>query len=293
MAEVFGAVAGVFGVVSLSMQLAESIQKVKSFRANFKQACPRLADLVEEIEETCDLMIELEHEVQDTGVVTSLLMYRCMNSSRKAVEYFARVTRELETYAKRRRIRGGLRYALSQDDVARMLSRMERAKGLLAMAYTQYLGSVQQQQYDIMIRSLERLTLGQQDIIQRMDSASVCQLRRFAESAAIRTDCGKKFMRIFEVRTPNWMSKKIWQLALDRSTIGWQFTMRTYGVVSRHDHIVKACQNSDTVAMQRLFDTGAASPFDQTAEGFDLVSVSYHLAPRCWEIIITARLTCL
>ena len=52
MAEAFGVAAGVFGVVSMSIQLAESVQKVRSFRANFKQACPRLADLVEEIDET-------------------------------------------------------------------------------------------------------------------------------------------------------------------------------------------------------------------------------------------------
>jgi hypothetical protein len=62
MAEAFGAAAGVFGVVSLSIQLAESIQKVKSFRANFKHACPRLADLVEEIAETYDLMKDLEYQ---------------------------------------------------------------------------------------------------------------------------------------------------------------------------------------------------------------------------------------
>jgi hypothetical protein len=37
MAEALGVAAGVFGVVSLSIQLAESVQKVKGFYANVKK----------------------------------------------------------------------------------------------------------------------------------------------------------------------------------------------------------------------------------------------------------------
>jgi hypothetical protein len=275
MAEAFGAAAGVFGVVSLSIQLAESIQKVKSFRANFKHACPRLADLVEEIAETYDLMKDLEYQSEDTGATASLLMCRCINSSRRAVEYFAKVTSELEIYAKRNRIRGGLKFALSQDEIARMLSRMERAKGILAIAYMQHLRAVQQQQYDMMMQGIERLALGQNDILQRMKPAAGVHQIVCTNDVVAKTD-RKNFRRIFEVRTPEWMNDKIWQLALDRSICGWQFTMRTYGVVPRNAPIIKACQGGNTVAMQRLFDTGAASPFDQTLEGYELAWVSHY-----------------
>lgn len=212
MAEAFGVAAGVFGVVSMSIQLAESVQKVRSFRANFKQACPRLADLVEEIDETYDLMKELEHQTQNTGAVPTLLMCRCINSSRRAVEYFAQVTSELEIYANRRKIRGGIKFALSQDEIARMLSRMERAKGLLVLAYVQHLRVVQQQQYDVMIQGIERLTSGQDDILQRMRPAAVDQQPVCTNGAVAKTD-RKNFRRIFEVRTPEWMNDKIWQLA--------------------------------------------------------------------------------
>ena len=278
MAEAFGAAAGVFGVVSLSIQLAESIQKVKSFRANFKHACPRLADLVEEIAETYDLMKDLEYTSEHTGAAASLLMCRCINSSRRAVEYFAKVTSELEVYAKRNRIRGGLKFALSQDEIARMLSRMERAKALLAMSCTQHLNAVQQQQYDAMIQAIETLASGQRDILQRLEPAAIVQRSVHANGAVAMADRGKKLKRIFEVHTPKWMNSHVWQLALDRSICGWQFTMRTYGVVPRNAPIIMACLDGDTIAMQRLFDIGAASPFDQTSEGFELVSVSHRPA---------------
>jgi len=281
MAEAFGAVAGVFGVISLGIQLAESVQKVKSFHANFKQACPRLADLVEEIGETCDLIEELEHHTPITDAATGPLTCGFLSSSRKAVEYFAKVASELESYTKRKRIRGSLRFALSQHEIARMLSRMERAKTLLTMAYMQYLSARQRQQYDIIAQGFERLASGQKNILQRVETASADPQAGSVKSVVARKSCGKNLQRIFEVRTPAWMTHKIWQLALDKSISGWQFTMRTYGVVSRDDPIIKACQIGDTVAMQRLFDTGAASPFDQTSEGFELVSVSQRLVLGC------------
>jgi hypothetical protein len=49
MAEVFGVAAGAIGVVSLSIQLAESLQKVKRFYGAVKNAPPQVEELVEEI----------------------------------------------------------------------------------------------------------------------------------------------------------------------------------------------------------------------------------------------------
>jgi hypothetical protein len=289
MAEAFAVAAGVFGVVSLSIQLGESIQKVKSFLADFKQASPRLAELVEEIGETHSLMKELEHQTKMTGAVTNPLICRCIGSSRRAVEYFAQVTSELEIYGKRHKMRGALKFALSQHELTRMLNRMERAKGLLVTACTQHLGAVQQQRYDTMIRGIERLASGQNDILQRMETTSIAQPPEYTTTVA-RMGCGRRLKRIFEVRTPEWMNNKIWELALDRSICGWQFTMRTYGVIPQNAPIIRACQNGNTVAMQRMFDTGAASPFDQTPEGLGLVSVSHHPDSQPLCILFT---TCL
>ena len=50
MAEVFGIAAGTIGVVSLSIQLAESLQKVKSFYSAVKNAPTQAEELIEEIE---------------------------------------------------------------------------------------------------------------------------------------------------------------------------------------------------------------------------------------------------
>lgn len=285
MAETFGASAGVLSVVSLSIQLAESVKKIKNFRANIKHACPRLTELVEEIEATCELMRLLDHETESTKTTRTPTIRRCMSNSRKVVEDFVRLASELESYAKKTRIRGGLRYAFRQEEIAGMFTRMERAKALVDMASMQHHIALQQQQlilqqhrHDELMQAAESIVSGQALMLQRIEPLLTSQ--QCAHCATARTDHRGKLKLVFKMRIPGWMNHSIWHLAREISICGWQFTMRTYGVVSQNTPIIKACQLGDTVAMQRLFDTGAASPFDQTPEGFDLVSVSHHPSPN-------------
>jgi hypothetical protein len=272
MAEAFGVAAGVFGVVSLSIQLAESVQKVKGFHANVKNAPPRLADLLDEIAEMSDLIKDLEHEQRSTSIVTSPLMKRCIESSLKAVEYFATFSLELDTRVKRRKIGGRVKFALGQEEIERMLNRVERAKSLLTLAYMQYQTALQQHQHDQMLKTLQSLSLGQATLLQLVTPALTVQRPVTSDTVIVpnQTKVSTKAKVLFGAHTPAWLSNNIWQIALNRSISGWEFTMRTYGVVAADAPIIKACEVGDSLEMQRLFDTGEASPFDQTEYGASL-----------------------
>lgn len=270
MAEAFEVAAGVFGVVSLSIQLAESVQKVKGFCDNVKDAPPRLADLIDEIEEMSDLVKDLENEHQPTGVVVTATMQRCINSSRKAVDYFETFANELQARLKKRRFSGGLKFALRQSDIEKMLNRLERAKTLLLFAYMQYQQGIQQKQHDDVRQDIKALASGQGAVLKlvqtghaSMDVDKYIHRQQLARSR-----------QIFRVDTPAWLSNRIWQLALGRSLSGWHFTMRTYGVVPDDSLVFQACRAGDLVGMQRLFDVGLASPFDRNECGDDLLMVS-------------------
>jgi hypothetical protein len=276
MAEAFGVAAGVFYVVSLSIQLAESVQKVKGFYANVKNAPPRLADLLEEIAEMSELIKELDHEQLSTGVVTSPLMKRCIESSLKAVEYFAAFSVELDTRVKRRKIGGGVKFALGKEEIERMLNRVERAKSLLTLAYMQYQTALQQYQHDQMLQTLQNLSLGQATLLQLVTPALTVQRPVTSDTVVVPNQkrVSTQAKVLFGARTPAWLSNSIWQIALSRSISGWEFTMRTYGVVAQNAPIITACKRGDSLAMQRLFDTGMASPFDQSEYGESLWEVS-------------------
>jgi hypothetical protein len=277
MAEAFGVAAGVFGVVSLSIQLAESVQKVKGFYANVKNAPPRLADLLEEIAEMSELIKELEHEQRSTSVATSPLMNRCIESSLTAVEYFTTFSLELDTRVKRRKIGGGVKFALDQEEIERMLNRVERAKSLLTLAYMQYQTALQQYQHDQMLEALQKLSLGQATLLQLVTPALTVQGPVTSDTVVVpnHNKVSTKAKVLFGARTPAWLSNSIWQIALNRSISGWEFTIRTYGVVAYDAPIFMACELGDSLAMQRLFDTRMASPFDQKEHGESLWDVSF------------------
>lgn len=233
MAEAFGVAAGIFGVVSLSIQLAESVQKVKGFYANVRNAPPKLADLADEIGEMSDLIRELEQQNQPVGFVASPLMQRCIESSRKAVDYFAIFSSELEARVTTRRLRGGIRFALSQDEISRILSRMERAKTLLVLAYMQYQTASQQQQHDHLVLMVQSLASSQDAVLELVKPAA--QNVNSQSAGAVPPTHRRKATqarKMFRICTPGWLSNTVWQIALNRSISGWEFTMHTYGVVA-------------------------------------------------------------
>jgi hypothetical protein len=78
MAEVFGVAAGAIGIVSLSIQLAESLQKVKCFYGAVKNAPPQVEELIEEIEIMQDILSDLESGSQSANMASSASMRRCM-----------------------------------------------------------------------------------------------------------------------------------------------------------------------------------------------------------------------
>ena len=275
MAEVFGVAAGVFGVVSLSIQLAESVQKVKGFYANVRNAPPKLADLADEIGEMSDLIKELKQQHQPAGFVTTPLMQRCIESSRKAVEYFAIFSSELEARVTTRKLRGGIRFALSQDEISRILSRMERAKTMLVLAYMQYQTASQQQQHDDLVLMVQKLASSQDAVLELVKP--VAPTVKDPPTGAITPAHKRKnthARKIFRICTPGWLSNTVWQIALNKSISGWEFTMHTYGVVAGDAPILQACGRGDIFEMQQMFEAGAASPFDRDANGWGLWEVS-------------------
>jgi hypothetical protein len=86
MAEVVGVVVG---VVSLGVQLAESLQKVKRFYNTVRDAPERLADIIDEIGSLSDILTELEDDSTSSGANNPPNMQRCVAACRKAVDRFS------------------------------------------------------------------------------------------------------------------------------------------------------------------------------------------------------------
>jgi hypothetical protein len=58
-----------------------------------------------------------------------------------------------------------------------------------------------------------------------------------------------------------------WNLYVYRSQVGWDCGFRTWNIVSVDSPVAHCIRLDDVNALRRLFETGAASPFDLTCHG--------------------------
>lgn len=268
MAEVFGVAADAVGVVSLSIQLAESLQKVKSFYASVKNAPLQVAELIEEIDIMQGILSDLEASSQT--VASNSNMKRCIKVAQRATESFAAFSEELQASIKKRRYRGGVRFALNREDIKQMLDQLERIKSSLSLAHSLYQQATAEDRHIVVMQALSPTQTSVVQITQTCQG-TLHQQNYFALAHRHPRAGGK---RLFCVTTPTWLCKTVCQLEMRRSIAGLNIFARIYGIMPRDALIFQACADGDIVEMQRLFEDRLASPYDRDEYGQDLWLVS-------------------
>jgi hypothetical protein len=277
MAEAFGVAAGAIGVVSLSIQLAESLHKVKGFYESVKNAPPQVAELIEEIEIMQDILGDLETGSQGASVASAPTMRRCMKVAQGATKRFTVFATELQNRIKKSRFRGGIKFALNRDDIKQMLDQLERTKSSLNLAYKLYEQATARERHTALMQAV---TSSHGIAVQQAQTVKVSLL---TQDATIPAHSGRQVSRLnlvtgktlFRMTTPEWLSSTICQLQMTQSIAGLNVFLRTYGVVPRDAPIFQACRRGDVLGMQRLFDSRLASPFDRNENGMSLWRVSF------------------
>ncbi|GAB7329277.1 hypothetical protein MBLNU13_g01083t1 [Cladosporium sp. NU13] len=263
MAEVFGIAGGAIGAISLSIQLAESLQKVKGFYAAVKNAPTQVEELIEEIEIMQDILSDLESGSQSANMASSASMRRCMKVAQRATTSFVAFSCQLQTRVKKSKFRGGVKFALSRDDINQMMDQLERTKSSLNLAYSLYQQATIEDRHAALlsaVSSSQGVAIGTS-----LDNAT---LERNVTQVSRRSCLSGN--RLFHITTPEWISNTIWQFEMRRSIAGYNILLRTYGIVPWGAPIFEACINGDVVEMQRLFDNRLASPFDKSQMDFNL-----------------------
>jgi hypothetical protein len=266
MAEVFGVAAGAIGIVSLSIQLAESLQKVKCFYGAVKNAPPQVEELIEEIEIMQDILSDLESGSQSANMASSASMRRCMKVAQRATKSFVVFSDGLQKRIKKSRFRGGVKFALSRDDIKQMLDQLERTKSSLNLAYSLYQQATAEDRYSAIISAVS----SSQGVAGGTAQHIVTHTRNASQISRSSTLSGR---RLFRMTTPEWISNTICQFEMRRSIVGFNIALRTYGIVHADAPVFLACRKGDVSEMQRLFDDRLASPFDKSEDNFSLWQV--------------------
>jgi hypothetical protein len=137
MAEIFGAVASGAGLVSLSMQLLESTQKLKGFCDMMKDAPETAQQLCFDLETMAMALRQFEHYRQ-ADVVGSELLNRCIVACDQAVAKVKTAVDKIDRLLSRARFAGRVYMGFKEPEVRKLMEEMEHAKSSMLLAYTSY-----------------------------------------------------------------------------------------------------------------------------------------------------------
>jgi hypothetical protein len=277
MAELVGLVVG---VLPLSLQLAESVQKARRFHTAVKDAPERLAEIKDEIEMFSGILADMESNRTSRHADSGPTLQRCVDICRKAIDRFSKCADALESRMERQKHRGSIRFAMKVQNIECEIARLGRLKSDLAFAYMLYREATEEARGARLQSHLVQLTSQLQQLVDN-NAAHLQQISSSNDSCVLTTEV-KKISRQrpsggrteFRLRTPPWLSHTIWEIYSRRATAEWTVSLRAYSIVPHDAPIFKACQHGDIRRMRELFDGGFASPFDENEFGKGIFEVS-------------------
>ena len=137
MAEVFGAVSGGLGLVSLAAQLGESALKLMSFYERIKDMRSTLSDLAHDLETISLTLQELERHRQ-RGRHDDTLLKRCAAKCKEKADKIEALVNKMETRIGKFRMAGKAYAALKQPEMTTLLDELEQAKSSILISLQMY-----------------------------------------------------------------------------------------------------------------------------------------------------------
>lgn len=152
MAELLATVASGMSVVSLAIQVAESIKKLKDFYDLMKDAPGEIRRIIEEVETLSLILEDVDRDMQQQLFLdprtkaTMMRSYRlCRSSSSEAL---GALVAELEEHFIWGKKRGSFKVAMKQDKIEAIQRKLESAKATMLLANQCYDRVVQEQNWE-------------------------------------------------------------------------------------------------------------------------------------------------
>ncbi|KAK5166451.1 uncharacterized protein LTR77_007994 [Saxophila tyrrhenica] len=299
MAEIFGAVAGGAGLVSLAVQLADCAVKLKSFCEQVEKAPRSLRRISRELNTLSLLLRQIDGLRIEHGSRDADALEECIELCRESTEDIVEATTSLEAVLARFRLAGRLYSALRMGDIKQLCADLERSKNSLMLAFqvfdhrTQVRmmhasndreiqhglallklgGAVSEIRSDIAMSSLQAAPPGaarrqlESSIPQVTDVVNTDLVRRPARSAPRRVPAGKKGTT-YRFKLPSWFCDRVWLLSTCRAQGDWTLRLQTFRIRPYRDSPIVMYLRAGNVSMVRkMFDEGTASPYDMYDRG--------------------------
>jgi len=137
MAEIFGVVASGAGLLSLSIQLLESAQRLKGFYNASKNASQAVADLSFDLH-TMSLSLRQLESHRRGDMLGDELLGRCITTCIRMIGKIESAMSKMEHQLQRSRKVGRMYAAFKEPEMRKLLEEMEQAKSSMLFAYVSY-----------------------------------------------------------------------------------------------------------------------------------------------------------
>ncbi|KAF4313893.1 hypothetical protein GTA08_BOTSDO00129 [Botryosphaeria dothidea] len=128
--------ASVAGIVSLSVQLAESIQKICKFLSALKHASSDVEDFIDDLEVLCYVLADIQRceEIFGPQPATAKAIMRCRRQVQALENMVLQLDKEMKSERKRRRGQAMVKAVLKADRVKEFRTKISEAKETLSLA---------------------------------------------------------------------------------------------------------------------------------------------------------------
>ncbi|RMZ01510.1 hypothetical protein D0860_07593 [Hortaea werneckii] len=270
MAEALGVAAGALGIASFSIQLADSVLKLKRFCGEVKGVPRKLQRLTTEL--------EVMNEVLSTFTMDYEKLLATKNPLRKslalceaAVKDLASTITTLEDRLSRKKRIASIYVALRREEVDDLVENMERTRNLLDFVSRVYLEAQRQDELSSILvhcrmsgsatlslaggPAVSQATVDDGPVVQRKSQA----VRRSPVPVSRRL-VGSQ---VLEYRASWWLCSQVWELSVEQATSGWKFSLRFQRTLSEKHVIYEVCCYGDMDGLQSLLSDGEVLPDDK------------------------------
>jgi hypothetical protein len=151
MAEILGVIASGMSVVSLGIQVAESIQKLRGFYALIREAPTEILLLLDELETLSLILEDIDQSIQGNVFLDPRIKAAVMKSYRLCSnigEALRSLVKELEDGIGKGKKRSGFKMALKKDKIEEIKKRLESSKATMLLAHQCYNNAIQRQNWE-------------------------------------------------------------------------------------------------------------------------------------------------
>ncbi|KAM3077073.1 hypothetical protein ACMFMF_004989 [Clarireedia jacksonii] len=310
MAEV-GIIASGMGIASLGLQLLDNVKKLKEFWDSVKEAPDDVRHALTELEILRTIIDAIPKNDADMPAIPAASSAECLKLCYQVLTLLEELLRDMSQRIEKRITRGSIRVVLKKGTIDKFRDRLRNAQDMLVLCRQTYLDAVQGERHRIQLQYMMKIDEYQRREFPELKAAytssmaaKVCvdisnldsnsnsnsnsnndlQTTKSATSSNITTvgiARGRKAHLKKKLQMPFWLpyANQTWDFSAYRAPAGWDFTFRQYYVIEGDSPAFKHVADGDVAALQVLFGSKKATPFDRDSNGYTLLDVRNRMSP--------------